>query len=157
MGRAHQGAAACGEAAMEIARERQQRDAAQPLQQQRLRVAIGLAKGGVHGLLHEATRVVLAVPDGQEFRCAHRFVNVAQGDVRQRTRKHPATAMALGRSDEACVAQAPHQPPDHHRIGLHGAGEPIRRGGLPQLGHVQQAMEDARKATVTFHATIIVA
>jgi hypothetical protein len=129
-------------AVREIGRQFGQRDVLEALEQQGFRFGEGVVECGVHGLLDQAFRVIVAAADGKDGRFAQRFVQLAQRNGCQVDGDAPAAGMAAVGGHEAGFAQQTHGPAHHHRIGAQAQGEVVGCYGRIALRHMEEGVQD---------------
>lgn len=141
---------------MEIGLQHFESDVAEARQKQGLRFLETVRKGGVDRLFDQAVGRLHPVADRKQRGIADGVMEVAQRDLLEIAGERPAAAMSLLGSNKAALAQAGHNPSDNDGVCLHRAGEGFGCRRALMFGHMQQNVEDARKAAVSFHVTIIV-
>lgn len=141
-------------APIEAYRHRGKRDLAQPSEQQGLRFRERLVQGRIHRLLDQASGLLAAVADREQFGFAEGLVHVVERDGIEGSFDDPAPAMALLGRYEAALPQSRQRPAYQHGIRPQHAGELFRRERPPGMGHVEQEVEHGRESAVALHATI---
>ncbi len=143
--------------AREVGGEIGQGDFGETPEQQRLGLGERAFERGVHRLLDQALRRLVAVADGEHRRLAQGLVQLAEGDGAQVGLDAPSTRVASLGLDDAGVPQETHGAPDDDGIGSEALRQGVGGHGPFLLGHVQQGVKDRREAAVAFHATYDVA
>lgn len=147
------GVAASHQPRVDVGAEHGERDFAKASEQQFLRVMKCVLKCCVHGLFDEAARGFGAIADGEERGTAQRCINVAQRHFRQVAGQRPPAAMSLFRVHIPLLSKTRHDPPDHHRIGVHHLGQVFRCDRSRLLRHVEQDVKYPGKSAVSHHVT----
>lgn len=129
-------------------------DIGKPVQEEGFGIGQRAAERRIDCLLHQATRGLVAVADGEEGGAAERFVDVSERYPREVAGYDSPSTMSFQRLDISPLSQARHGSPDNDGIGAHALGKHFGCEGFRVFRHVEQHMEHTGHSAIASHVTV---